>query len=208
MKSLYFIRHGESLANAGGTPLPNVQIPLTDKGHTQAQARLRYWLDLNVRPSHIYHSNMVRTYETALPFCQHYQMTASTLGLLDELNALCFNAIKDISVQARRQMNTNWWQSTNLHDRHGIGADTFGEFLGRVDAFITQMGHFDNHTLFFGHGIWLGLLAYRLMGLPVRDNNDIQRFRAFQTAIPMHNTVLYRLDVADRTNIRQLVWVD
>lgn len=37
MKSLYFIRHGESLANAGSTPLPNADIPLTEKGHIQAR---------------------------------------------------------------------------------------------------------------------------------------------------------------------------
>ncbi|STY92973.1 Uncharacterised protein [Moraxella bovis] len=39
------------------------------------------------------------------------------------------------------------------------------------------------------------------MNLPVRNNGDIRRFRAFQTAMPMHNTVLYRLDMADNVKI-------
>ncbi|STZ09408.1 Uncharacterised protein [Moraxella caprae] len=70
--------------------------------------------------------------------------------------------------------------------------------MERVDTFI---GRFDDNTLFFGHGIF----AYRLMNLPVRDNGDIRRFRAFQTAMPMHNTVLYRLDVAD--DVKNLAWI-
>lgn len=206
MKSLYFIRHGESLANAGGKPLPNADIPLTDKGREQAVSRLAFWQTLNIRPSQIYCSHMKRTHETAMPFCEHYGMSTTTLGLLDELNTLAFEHIKDIMTDARRQMNAKWWQTVGLDDRDGVGADSFGEFLGRVDGFISRLDEFDDKTLFFGHGIWLGLLAYRLMNLPVRDNGDIQRFRAFQTAMPMHNTVLYRLDVAD--GVRNFVWVD
>lgn len=205
MKSLYFIRHGESLANAGGTPLPNADIPLTEKGHIQAKDRLTHWQQLGIRPSRIYHSAMLRTQQTALPFCRYYNMPTSILDLLDELNALAFDVIKDISVDARRLMNANWWQTVGLDDRHGVGADSFGEFMERVDTFISRINGFDDNTLFFGHGIWFGLLAYRLMNLPVRDNGDIRRFRAFQTAMPMHNTVLYRLDVAD--NVKNLAWI-
>ncbi|OOR91961.1 histidine phosphatase family protein [Moraxella bovis] len=204
MKSLYFIRHGESLANAGGTPLPNADIPLTEKGHTQAKDRLAHWQRLGIHPSRIYHSAMLRTQQTALPFCQYYDMPTSTLDLLDELNALAFDVIKDISVDARRLMNANWWQTVEPDDRHGVGADSFGGFMKRVDTFIGRIDGFDgfdDNTLFFGHGIWLGLLAYRLMNLPVRNNGDIRRFRAFQTAMPMHNTVLYRLDMADNVKI-------
>ena len=32
MKTIYFVRHGESVANAGGITIPNAKIPLTEKG--------------------------------------------------------------------------------------------------------------------------------------------------------------------------------
>ena len=206
MKSLYFIRHGESLANAGGAPLPNADIPLTDIGHQQAVHRLHRWQTLGVIPSRIYHSDMYRTKQTALPFCEYYGITATPLGLLNELNTLAFEHIKNIGTDARRQMNTHWWQTTELDHKDGIGADSFGEFLDRVDRFINQLDKFDHQTLIFGHGIWLGLLAYRLMGLPVCNNSDIQRFRQYQTSLPMHNTALYRLDVKD--TLKHLIWID
>lgn len=137
MKSLYFIRHGESLANAGGTPLPNADIPLTEKGHAQAKDRLTHWQQLGIRPSHIYHSAMLHTQQTALPFCRYYDMPTSTLNLLDELNALAFDVIKDISVDARRLMNANWWQTVGLDDRHGVGGGQLWRVYG-TDRYIYQ----------------------------------------------------------------------
>ncbi|MDO4896151.1 MAG: hypothetical protein Q3971_02205 [Moraxella sp.] len=93
---------------------------------------------------------MCRTRQTALPFCRHYGITPDTLGLLDELNALAFDVIKNISVDARRQINANWWQTVGLDNRHGVGTDSFGRFMGRVDTFIGRIDDFDDGSLFLG----------------------------------------------------------
>lgn len=37
MKTLTFIRHAESVSNAGGVTMPHEAIPLSDLGHLQAQ---------------------------------------------------------------------------------------------------------------------------------------------------------------------------
>ena len=36
MKTLYLIRHAQSHANAGGAPLPDCELPLSDIGRRQA----------------------------------------------------------------------------------------------------------------------------------------------------------------------------
>ncbi|WP_029103077.1 histidine phosphatase family protein [Moraxella caprae] len=58
---------------------------MTEKGHIQAKDRLTHWQQLGIRPSHIYHSAMLRTQQTALPFCRYYDMPQAH-DLLDELN--------------------------------------------------------------------------------------------------------------------------
>lgn len=72
------------------------------------------------------------------------------------------------------------------------------------------LGHvldgFADNSLFFGHGIWIGLLAYRLMNLPLYHNHDIKRFRNIQNNLPMGNTTAYRLQVCGTT--KQLSWFD
>lgn len=205
-KYLYFLRHGESLANAGGQPMPNADIPLTTQGQTQAVRACQNLQRLNITPSHIYHSTLLRAKQTALPFCEHYGILGISLALLDEFNCLAFDNIQHISTQARRQMAQNYWQTASLTHQDGAGADSFAQFLERVDTFIAQLDDFSNHSLFVGHGIWLGLLAYRLMNLPITDNVSMQKFRAMQHAMPMFNTVAYQLTIND--GVHQLTWLD
>lgn len=72
--------------------------------------------------------------------------------------------------------------------------------------FLNQLDDFPHNSLFFGHGIWIGMLAWQLLGLTAKNNADMQQFRAFQTALPMYNTVVYQLNVVG--GIYQLKVVD
>ena len=49
----------------------------------------------------------------------------------------------------------------------------------------------------------MALLAWRLLGCQIETTSDIQAFRQFQTALPMHNTVTYKLLVSEN-GIKQL----
>ena len=68
-KTLTFIRHGESVANAGAVTMPHEAIPLSAIGQRQA-AELATLLE--VRPSTIFVSGMIRTHETAAPYCKRH----------------------------------------------------------------------------------------------------------------------------------------
>lgn len=65
MKSIYFIRHGESVANAGGVTMRHDLIPLSEIGLAQAQTIPD---KLQIEPSLILVSNFIRTHQTAKPF--------------------------------------------------------------------------------------------------------------------------------------------
>ena len=66
MKTLvYLVRHGESLGNLEKRFLGHVDLPLTDKGRTQA-ACLKAYLEKNaVKPDAVYASSLSRAFETA-----------------------------------------------------------------------------------------------------------------------------------------------
>ena len=81
--------------------------------------------------------------------------------------------------------------------------DSFVDFLTRIDEFIAKIPEFENNSVFFGHGLWIGLLAWRLLGCDITNNVDMQKFRQFQMALPMYNTVVYHLTLSDE-NILQL----
>ena len=54
MKSLYIVRHGQSLANTGAESMPDKTIPLTDLGIEQAKILCSSWQTSLPKPSTIY----------------------------------------------------------------------------------------------------------------------------------------------------------
>ena len=193
MKSLYLIRHGQSLANTGAESMPDASIPLSPLGLEQAQALAARW---HITPAQIYCSKLLRAQQTAQVFCDKYDKQAQPLAQLNEMRCLAYETVVGMTGEQRGPLAQQYWQQADLHYRDAMSADSFADFLTRVDAFITAAPDFEHHSLFFGHGIWIGLLAWRLMGCEVGDNADIRRFRQFQTAMPMYNTVVYRLDIS------------
>lgn len=101
MKSLYFIRHGQSLANTGAKSMPDQEIPLTDLGISQARHLLKNWQKLNITPSHIYHSPLLRAKQTAIIVNQGFGLRLIELSALKEFGCLSFDHIRDMVGEER-----------------------------------------------------------------------------------------------------------
>ncbi len=209
MKDLYFIRHGESVANIGGTPMIDSRIPLTNLGKEQAQNLLHKWNKNNfVTPKVIYHSEFLRAKQTAYEFIEQLTTLKNfdeeniyTLPLLNEFSYLSFDKIKNLDVQERTKLANYYWNNADVIYKND-NAESFNDFLSRVNTLINQLDTFENNSLFFGHGIWISLLIWRLLGYDVIGNDDIQKFRNFQKSIQLHNTVVYKLTIND--SIKQI----
>ena len=49
-------------------------------------------------------------------------------------------------------------------------------------------------TVCFGHGIWIGMVAWKLLGFGADTSDDMRRFRRFQTGLPLPNGAVYALE--------------
>jgi broad specificity phosphatase PhoE len=177
MKTITFIRHGESTANAGGITMAHDAIPLSELGKIQAQA-LAAVLDL--QPSKIVVSEFLRTHQTALPFCDKVSMQPVIHAGLNEFSCLDPELIQGMVGAQRRPMAEQ--------------ADTFHEFEQRVTAFMPELDSLPDKTVLFGHGIWFALLTWKLLGFNARHHQGMQAFRRFRSGFPMPNTAVYRLE--------------
>lgn len=191
MKTIIFIRHGESLANAGGMTMAHDAIPLSELGKVQAQA-LAVALDL--QPSKIVVSEFLRTHETALPFCDKVSMQPVIHSSLNEFSCLDPALIQGMVGEQRRPIAEAYWQAADPDQRMGEQADTFHEFEQRVTAFIPELDSLPDNTVLFGHGIWFALLTWKLLGFSARHPQGMQAFRRFRSGLPMPNTAVYRLE--------------
>jgi len=195
MARLTFVRHAQSVANAGGQTLPHATIPLSSTGEAQA-AWIAMRLPIDASAVHV--SKFDRARETARPFCERIGLQARVHPLMHEFSAIDPARIAGLTGAQRRPLTDAYWARGDRDARMGDAADTFGEFVGCVDGFIDGMDDLADGSVLVGHGIWFGLLAWRLMGFQADTPDDMRAFRQFQVALPMPNCAVYELSGAGR----------
>ena len=191
MTRIYFVRHGQSVANAGGVTMEHAAIPLSALGAAQATALARF---IEVRPSRVFVSKYARAQATARPFCEKVGHSAEVHPLLHEFSALDPAMLEGMTGEQRRPIANAYWQAGDPGVRMGPQAETFLEFDARVTAFMSEMPRLPDQCVLFGHGIWFGLLCWKLLGFGAADSPDMKAFRRFQTGLPMPNCAVYALD--------------
>ncbi len=85
LKPFYLIRHGESEANAAHlTAGGDYDSPLTEKGETQAKTLAPFLDQLEIMPSMIYASPMIRAHSTATYLNAHIDLELTVMKDLHE----------------------------------------------------------------------------------------------------------------------------
>jgi alpha-ribazole phosphatase len=194
-KIIYYIRHGESVANAGGITMENKKIPLSAKGLEQAHSVAE---SLKIKPYQILVSEYLRTHQTAEPFCVRNNSKYQVCTQLNEFSIISHELIEGMTGSQRRPIADAFWSEGDVNKRMGIEADTFVEFSERVNNFIAGMSELSDNTVLFGHGIWFGLLSWKLMGFATNDHQSMIGFRRFQNGLPISNCIIYRLHSNNR----------
>lgn len=180
---LYFIRHAQSQANAGGKVIyPNAEIPLTSFGHKQAKNLIPHL----PKPSKVYVSEMIRTQQSALPFCEHWGVDWEILPALNEFSYLPFELIRGKSRQQIAEYAHQYFQRNDASEC--FGEDSFQAFYERVQHFRAFQKRFAANTICFGHGVWLQMFYWQQSGKALWD---LPLFRAWQTSKPIENASIH-----------------
>ena len=197
MARIFFVRHGESTANAGGVTMEHASIPLSPLGLVQAREIAGL---LDVDPSRVLVSKYLRARETAQLFCERAGCVPEVHPLLHEFSALDPSLLEGMIGEQRRPIAAAYWQTADPTVRRGPQAETFLEFDARVAVFIDELPTLSDRTVLFGHGIWFGLLCWKLMGFSADSSQGMKAFRRFQTGLPMPNCAVYVLHGLDTRN--------
>jgi alpha-ribazole phosphatase len=190
MKTIIFVRHGESTANAGGITMAQAEIPLSELGTQQAKALAPL---LAAKPALILTSGYLRTQQTSKPYCERVGMVTKVNTLLNEFSAIDPALIAGMDGAQRKPFMVDYWSEPNMTRRMGKAADTFAEFVQRVTTFARGMDTLPDGTVIFGHGIWIGLLVWQSLGFTCADDAGMKAFRRFQLGLPMPNCAVYQL---------------
>lgn len=170
-----FIRHGESMANAGLASLDVASIKLTERGEGQAGRIAREWPET---PSHIVTSPFLRTQQTAAPTIARFPGVPVETWDVAEFTYLQPARWNGTTGADRRPHVERFWAACDPAYCDGEGAESFGDFLRRVEACLTRLAALPPTSLVyvFGHGQFIQ--AARAVATNP-DLDDIAHMRAF-----------------------------
>jgi broad specificity phosphatase PhoE len=197
MKSMVFlVRHGESLANAGGITCDHAAIPLTELGWQQARD---FAAGFTGSPALFVVSPFQRAQQTAAPMLERFPRVPVEEWPVQEYTYLEPTRYNDLSIHQRKPDVLAFWGRADPAYRDGEGAETFSEFVYRVSNTLQRLRAMQPNclTVVFTQGLWMQV-ARLLVLLPGAGEANIMRtMRRFNDEFPVHNLEAIGLDCAD-----------
>jgi broad specificity phosphatase PhoE len=133
---VWWIRHGESVRNAGLRTLDTYNAPLTARGEAQARSAASL---LPRRPDLIVHSSFRRAIQTSEPALDRFGGTPVQTWDVFEYHFLCDEKTKNTTRAEREPMVREYWERMDPEFVHGVAAESFATFWRRVDSMIDRM---------------------------------------------------------------------
>lgn len=187
MPLIQLIRHGESIANAGGVSQTPACIPLSERGEAQAAALVAQFPQ---PPELIVVSSYIRTGQTAAPLCTRYPQVPVETWPVHEFTYLNEKQYANTTESQRAPGARAYWQRQDPAHCEGAGAETFAAFIARVDGLIARLAQRrEQHICIFTHSFFISAVQWRCLNPESSVNADfIGGYQDFRQAHPVANT--------------------
>jgi len=187
MKEIWFIRHGESAANAGEVTHAPDSIPLTAKGHKQASEMGNR---IERKPELIIVTPYLRTRQTAEPTIKKFPDVPLEVWPLHEFDYLSPDQCVGTNLEQRKPMVKDFWNRCEPNYVQGTGAESFFEFKNRIfDAFDRLQQADANFIIAFVHGhVMRGILQYVKTQNRIADESAMRYYKLLLEEFEVKNT--------------------
>lgn len=129
MAKIWFIRHGESLANSGAPTENPFDIPLTERGHQQAN---NVSLLFDEAPSLVVMSSYCRTQLTAAPTLARFPDAQTDIWPVHEFCYLAPANHVNTTAEQRQPASSAYWSKRDPAHIDGDGAESFFDLIARI----------------------------------------------------------------------------
>jgi broad specificity phosphatase PhoE len=179
VKHVRLIRHGESAANAGEPSLDHTTIPLTPLGIEQSHLVARSFTHA---PALIVASPFSRAQATAMATVAAFPATQLETWPIHEFTYLEPARCANTTVAQRRNWVEAYWAKSDPALRDGEGAESFLDFIFRVQSFLDQLAeHPARDVAVFSHGQFINAVAWLIERKPETvDGRAMAEWREYE----------------------------
>jgi broad specificity phosphatase PhoE len=176
-REVWFIRHGESIANAGARTVEASGYELTPLGFRQAEQVARA---LPEAPDLIVHSPYVRAKQTAEPSIRRFANISTIEWPVQEVQYLDPAKCVGTTQDERRAMSLEYWDRCDPEHAEP-NAESFVVFIERVRQSLAGFSQrHERRTFVFSHGQFMSAAAWLILSRPaVIDSVAMRRFYQF-----------------------------
>ena len=163
---IYFIRHAESVSNAGGRTSDVVTIPLSEKGIVQAADFAQHF---KIKPDLVIMSPFIRTQQTAAPYLAQFPAVKTEIWNIQEFCCLDLDRCANTTPPERRELVVAYYEHEDPDYIDGRGAESFNQLLRRVDDMLTKLRLIspEQNIVVFSHGLFMRAIQFRMMKAPL-----------------------------------------
>jgi probable phosphoglycerate mutase len=181
------VRHGQSLANAGGKTADHVTNPLTELGRLQSET---FAERLDCKPTLFVTSPFLRAQQTAEPLRQRYPNVPVEEWPIYEFTFLNPSRHKGTSEEDRQPYVDAYWRRDDPAFTDGPGAESFTLFLARARKAIRQLETRKpgGCIVIFTHGYFMQAFRLVLLFPNATDAELMSNFLRFHLVNLIENT--------------------
>ncbi|WP_454901632.1 histidine phosphatase family protein [Variovorax gossypii] len=181
-----FVRHGESTGNAGAAAADHSAMALTALGRAQAATLAHSW---HARPDLIATSAFLRTRLTAEPTIARFPGVPVKVLPMEEFTYLEPSRWNGTLRIERVPHIEAFWRTADPTYRDGPGAESFEDFLGRVDQTLSMLQALTPQSLVyaFSHGQFMQAVRLVLSHPQWTARQVMASFWSFNAGNPICN---------------------
>jgi probable phosphoglycerate mutase len=193
---ILLVRHGQSVANAGGKTSDQVSNPLTELGRTQSRALADR---LDCKPTLFIVSPFQRAQQTAEPLRERFPDVPVEEWPIYEFNFLESDRHKNTSEEDREPHVQAYWHRMDHEFLDGPGAESFMQFLDRAREAIRRLVSRNpgGCVVLFTHGYFMQAFRLVLLFPNATDAELFSNFRRFHLINFIQNTDSLEFEVSD-----------
>jgi len=181
-----FIRHGESVANAGGVTAEPAGIPLTALGREQALAIARAFA---APPDLIITSPYLRARDSAAPTAERFPDVPFEVWPVQEFASLALARCVNTTSMQRRPWVEAHWDLADPALTDGPGAESYAALVGRVRAALLRLSELPvRSVVVFSHGQFMKAVRWEIAETsPLATPETMLAFWTSHLAAPIAN---------------------
>jgi broad specificity phosphatase PhoE len=173
LREIWWIRHGESVGNAGERTRDPGSYSLTARGFSQADAFAEH---LTRTPDLIVVSPYVRARATAEPTIARFPEVPVEEWPIQEITFLAPARCRDTTQVERRLMARDYWAKFDPDSTDGDGAESFAFTVDRARVALAQLRRrTEPLTLIFSHAVFMRIMHW--VALTQRPRIDSEAMR-------------------------------